>query len=93
VDIKTNLFVSRNCGKDDTRNVHVNGDRRERNLLKKRMWSDWDLLWMWSAENCEKLEWMNNMKILWNTIPHGITREFVTAPWNKHPFPAEKQQF
>ena len=37
MDITTNLFASRKCGKVVTRNVQINEDRRERNLLKKRM--------------------------------------------------------
>ena len=31
MDKTTNLFASRKCGKDVTRIVHINEDRRERN--------------------------------------------------------------
>jgi len=38
--ITTNLFPSRKCGKDGTRNVHINEAGRERNQVKKKMRSD-----------------------------------------------------
>jgi hypothetical protein len=34
MDIKTNLFASKKCGKDVTRNVHINEARRERKEVK-----------------------------------------------------------